>query len=62
MALKQSFICGYNYLAALPGTIRVVLKEYATADEYRRAELRLHNRDLDLDKMLAEMEKDNVRE
>jgi hypothetical protein len=54
---KQSFKSDYNYLATLPGVARIILKEYAQADEERRRELRWRNADLDLEQMLKEMEK-----
>jgi hypothetical protein len=57
---KQSFKSDYNYLQTLPGVARIILKEYAQADEERRRELRWRNADLDLDKMLEEMEKQDA--
>lgn len=46
-----------NYLVPLDRVVIAIVREYGKADETYKAELRLRNPDLDLDKLLAEMEK-----
>ena len=59
MATKKQngFVRGYNYLNPVSGTVKVIVRQYAAADETEKAELRLRNPDLDLDRLLEEMEK-----
>jgi hypothetical protein len=40
----------HNYLDPVDGVIRAILREYAQADETRKAELRLRNPDIDFEK------------
>lgn len=45
----------HNYLDPVAKVVRAIVREYAAADETRKAELRLRNPDLDLDKLAQEL-------